>query len=150
MSTANGPALELRRLLTDAYLAEDAPPGADRASWFITALLREPDNEDVQRMARDILTVIELRARLLSARDTAGRVDAPHVALVIHGLIGHADAELCGSTHNPGWRAAALDLLEPDGQERKVLPYGLAVRLFALAMGVDEADDETPDDAAGD
>jgi hypothetical protein len=149
MSTTNGPALELRRLLTDAYLAEDAPPGGDRASWFITALLREPDNEDVQRMARDILTVIELRARLLSARDTAGRVDAPHVALVIHGLIGHADAELCGSTQNPGWRAAALDLLEPDGQERKVLPYGLAVRLFALAMGVDEAADETPDDAAG-
>lgn len=148
---ANGTALELRRLLTDAYLADDAPPGGERASWFITALLREPDNEDVQRMARDILAVIDLRARLIERREAAERADAPHVALVVHGLIGHADAELCGSTRNPGWRAAALDMLDPDGQERtKALPYGLAVRLFALAMGVDETGDDSADDAAGD
>lgn len=62
-------------------------------------------------------------------------------SLVIHGLLGHATAALLGSTNDPGWRAAALDLLDPEGAAPKPLDDALAARLLALAT----ADDDEPE-----
>lgn len=151
MTTEKRPALELRLAMTDAYSGEDAPPGAERARALVLGLRRAPDDVEAQRRARDLLTVLDLRAGLLRLRADAERVGAANLALVVHGLAGHADAELLGATRDPGWRAAALDLLDPDGDERDPLDPATARRLLALALGLpieDENDDS--DDAAGD
>jgi len=136
-----GSALELRRRIGDVYLADGPPPGAHRATWFTTVLMREPDNTEFHAMARDFLQVIGLYRRLIGALDAAGD---PQVGLVVHGLIGHATAELVGATRNPGWRAAALDLLDPDGKTEAPLDYEDLVRLFALALGLDPDADDPP------
>ena len=133
MTTDTSPALELRRKIGDVYLGDNPPPGKSRATWFITLLMREPDNVEHHHMARDFLAVIDLYRRLSTALD---ETEDSQTGLVIHGLIGHATAELMGATRDPGWRAAALDLLEPDGHTRAPLDHPGAVRLFALAVGL--------------
>lgn len=143
MTTAAASALDLRLAISHAFNADEPPPGASRAAALLLDLRRDPDNDDTCREARDLLTVVDLRARLINTRDTAQRLDAPQVALVAHGLIGHADAELLRGTHNPGWRAAALDLLEPDDENRDPLDRNTALRLLTLALRTDD------DDAAG-
>lgn len=134
MTTDSRPAPELRRLIADVYLVDDPPPGAARASWMTAALVREPDNADFLAMARDFLAVVDLRARLLKALDEAKAAREPMTALVVHGLVGHAEAALLGSTGLVGWRAAALDLLEPDGAAPATLDRETAARLLALAL----------------
>ena len=146
MTTKTAPALHLRRLIADVYLTDHPPPGLDRATWFTTALARDPDSPEYQSMARDFLAVVGLYRRLTAARD---RADDPTLGLVIDGLISDASAELMGATRDPGWRAAALDLLEPDGEIRPPLDHDDAVQLFALALGLDESEEEPPDGAAG-
>ncbi len=133
MTTDTSPAPELRRKIGDVYLNDNPPPGAHRATWFTTALMREPDNVQHHHMARDFLAVIDLYRRLTAALDGT---DDPQTGLVIHGFIGHATAELVGATRDPGWRAAALDLLDPDGHTEAPLDRADAVRLFALATGL--------------
>lgn len=153
MTTAPRPALELRLAITDAYSGGDPPPGAERARRVVLALKRAPNDVETQGRARDLLAVVDLRARLLKLRADAERAGAPNLALVAHGLIGHADAELLGATRDPGWRAAALDLLEPDGQERDPLDPGTARRLLALALGLASGaagERDGSDDASGD
>lgn len=142
MPTAAVPALHLRQQITDIYLAAKPPPGGHRATWFVAALKREPGREDFHAMARDFLAVVDLYRRLVSAADTAERAGDAQTGLVLHGLIGHATAELMGSTRYPGWRAAALDLLDPDGKTEPPIGREDAVRLFALALGVDRDADE--------
>lgn len=143
MPTAAVPALELRRSITAIYLSECPPPGAHRATWIITGLVREPTREDFHAIARDFLAVIVLYQRLVVALDAVE--DAP-TGLVLHGLLGHATAELVGATREPGWRAAALDLLDPDGKTQAPLDHDDAVRLFAFALGLDP-DADGPSDA---
>lgn len=127
-------ALELRLLIGKIYLGTDPPPGIQRANGLILALRRAPTNFRYLSRARDLLAAVELRTRLhaamLAARDAGDEV----TTLGLHGLIGHADAELMGSTASPGWRAAALDLLEPDGAAPCPVDAELAHRLFALAL----------------
>ena len=132
MTIDDGSALELRRRIGDVYLADDPPPGLHRASWLTTALAREPGNAEFHAMARDFLEVIELYRRLVAELDPSSE---PGVGLVLHGLVGHATAELVGGTRSPGWRAAALDLLDPDGKTSAPLDHEDMVRLFALALG---------------
>lgn len=134
MTTPAASALDLRLAISHAFNADQPPPGASRAAALLLDLRRDPDNDDTHR---------EARARLINTRDTAQRLDAPQVALIAHGLIGHADAELLRGTHNPGWRAAALDLLEPDDENRDPLDRNTALRLLTLALRTDD------DDAAG-
>lgn len=151
MTTDTRPAPDLRLAITDIYTGESPPPGAERASGILFMLRREPESETQRHRARDLLAVIDLRARLLDHRERAERAGAHSLALVVHGLIGHADAELLGSTRDPGWRAAALDILDPDGEsdgDADHVDDETARRLFALALGLDG--DETADDAAGD
>lgn len=140
MSTNLDSTLDLRLALARAFLAEPTPPGIKRANALLVALKRNPDDEEAQRQARDLLTVLKLRARLLDVRDRAHRAGAPNVALVAHGLIGHAEAELLGSMSYPGWRAAALDLLEPDEERYEPLDRAVALRLLVLALGKDGDD----------
>ncbi len=132
----------LRRLIADAYLTDDPPPGTHRATWFITALAREPDDPAHHAMARDFLAVLDLYRRLAEA---LAATDDPQTGLILHGLIGHATAELMGATRDPGWRAAALDLLEPDGRTEPPIDRADAVRLFALALGLDPEPTDAPD-----
>lgn len=134
MSTVNGPALELRQAITEVYTADDPPPGIERANALVLALKRSPRAETLRR-ARDLLSVVELRARLLRLRAAAESAGAATRALVVHGLIGHADAELLGGEGDAGWRAAALDLVEPDGVEVDPVDPVTARRLLALARG---------------
>lgn len=152
MTTERRPALELRLAITDSYAADHPPPGMDRANVLMLGLKRQPNDLRAQQRARDFLAVIDLRARLIKLRGDAERAGANNLALVVHGLVGHADAELLGATRDPGWRAAALDLLEPDGEESDPLDPATARRLLALALGLD--DDRSPehddsDDAPG-
>lgn len=133
MKAEDDVALRLRREIAEVYLADEPPPGIHRATWFTTALKREPDNVEHHRMARDFLAVLELHARLSAS---LAATNDPQTGLVLHGLVGHAVAELMGATRDPGWRAAALDLLDPDGQTVPPLDRADAVRLFALAMGL--------------
>jgi len=102
-----GSALELRRRIGDVYLVDEPPPGTSRATWLTTALAREPDNLEFHAMARDFLAVIVLYKRLAAALDAVE--DAP-TGLVLHGLLGHATAELVGATREPGWRAGSPGL----------------------------------------
>ena len=137
MTTDMEPALHLRRQIASTYLRPEPPPGQARATWFMAALRRSPRNAEFLSMARDFIAAIELYERLsvaLAAVRAAG--DAP-TGLVLHGLLGHATAELMGSTENPGWRAAALDILDPDGHVEPPIDHADAVRLFALALGID-------------
>lgn len=131
MTMDAGLALELRRQIVAVYSAPEPPPGGHRATWIVTALLREPASEAFHAMGRDLLAVLALRARLLVARHDA--VD-PARRLLMAGLIGHADAALLGATRTPGWRALALDLLEADEPTRAVLDPIEAARLFTLFM----------------
>lgn len=140
MSTDLDSTLELRLALARAFLAEPMPPGIKRANALIVVLKRNPDDAEAKRQARDLLAVMELRARLLDIRDRAQRAGAPNVALVAHGLVGHAEAELLGSMSYPGWRAAALDLLEPDEAQSEPLESEVALRLLVLALGGDGDD----------
>lgn len=152
MTTARRPALELRLAITDIYAAPDPPPGMSRANGLLRALKRRPDDREAQQRARDLLAVVELRARLLTLRGDAERSGADNLALVVHGLIGHADAELLGATRDPGWRAAALDLLEPDDDAPDPVDPATARRLLALALGLADEhphDRDDSDDAAG-
>lgn len=136
MSTDTSPALLLRRQITDIYLRAEPPPGRARATWFVAALVREPGRPEFVSMARDFLAAVGLYERLSAAvADAQARGDAS-TGLVLHGLRGHARAELMGSTENPGWRAAALDVLEPDGVVGVPLDHEDAVRLFALSLGL--------------
>lgn len=148
MTTDSRTALELRLALTDIFTADDPPPGASRASGLLFVLRREPECREHQQRARDLLAVLDLRARLIAHRERAERTDALALAVIAHGLVGHADAELLGSTGEPGWRAAALDLLEPDsdGDADPIDPV-TARRLFGLALGL--CGDDACDDAAG-
>lgn len=147
MTTTKRPALELRLAIGEIYRGDDPPPGLERANAVIRALRRRPDDRAAQQRARDLLAVVELRDRLLTLRGDAERAGAPQLALVVHGLVGHADAALLGATGDPGWRAAALDLLEPDGAAAEPLDRLTARRLLALALGID---DDGPDDSADD
>jgi len=140
MTTDMSSALHLRRRIGDVYLTEHPPPGLHRATWFTTALKREPERAEFHAMARDFLAVVDLYRRLAVARKAA--VDA-QTGLVIHGLLGHATAELMGSTHHPGWRAAALDLLDPDGLAEPRIAPADAARLLALALAPDAHDAPT-------
>lgn len=133
MKADHDAARHLRQRITEVYLTDEPPPGKDRATWFTTALKREPDNVEFHRMARDFLAVIGLHARLSEALAVA---DDPETGLVLHGLVGHAVAELLGATWHPGWRAAALDVLDPDGGAAPPLDRVDMARLFALAMGL--------------
>lgn len=100
-------------------------------------LKRASTDAEAQRRARDLIAVLDLRARLIAHRERAERAGAASVALLAHGFIGHAVAELLGATRDPGWRAAALDLLDPDGEERDPIDPTIARRLLALALGLD-------------
>lgn len=150
MTTSTGPALQLRLAITGIYTGENPPPGAERASGLLFLLRREPECVEHHHRARDLLAVLDLRARLLDHRERAEGAGAHNLALVVHGLIGHADAELLGSTRDPGWRAAALDILDPDDESDATDPIDneTARRLFALALGL--YGDDAADDAAGD
>lgn len=145
MTTARGTALQLRLAITDAYAGAEPPPGVERAVALVRGLKRAPTDAEAQRRARDLLAVLDLRARLIAHRERAERAGAANLALVVHGLVGHADAELLGATRDPGWRAAALDLLDPDGEERDPLDPTVARHLLALALGFTDDDerDET-------
>lgn len=134
MTTPSRSALELRVLIGNLYLCEDPPPGIQRANLLIVNLRRAPTNPRTLTMARDLLAVVDLRARLRVAVDAARATGDQVGALVLLGLLGHADAELMGSTDRPGWRAAALDLLEPDGEAPGPLDPELATRLLALVL----------------
>lgn len=142
-------ALDLRLALIEIFTSPSAPPGTKRANRLILALRQTPDDAELHQRARDLLAVVELRRQLIAHRERAEQAEAPHLALVVHGLIGHADAELLGGRGDPGWRAAALDLLEPDGDEAPdPVDPATARRLFMLALGLD-AHGGAPDDAAG-
>lgn len=125
---------ELRRQIAEIYLIDHPPPGKSRASLIITGLVRKPGCPDLKAMARDLIEVAQLRARLVAARDAARRRQDASLGLLIHGLIGHADAALLGSTDAPGWRAAALDILDPDDEPRASLDAAATERLFALVL----------------
>ncbi len=137
-------ALELRVLIGHVYLGQDPPPGIQRAGGLLVNLRRAPTNPRYLTMARDLLAVVDLRVRLRAAVDTARAAGDQVGALVLLGLIGHADAELMGSTDRPGWRAAALDLLEPDGEDAAPLDPELATRLLTLVL-VDKHETEAGD-----
>lgn len=141
MTTPSTSTLDLRLALADAFAADPPPAGARRARDLIATLQRTPNDIGAQHRARDLLAVVDLRQRLITARDRARQLGTPHVALTAHGLIGHADAELLGSTSNPGWRAAALDLLDPDDEHRDPLDRDEALRLLVLALGSAPLDD---------
>jgi len=138
MTTESRSAPELRRLIADVYLVDDPPPGESRASWLTAALVRLPEEPTILDMARDFLEVIDLHRRLLAATEAARAAGDPTTALVLLGLAGYAEAALVGSTGLVGWRAAALDLLEPDDAAPGALDRDTATRLLALAL---EADD---------
>lgn len=131
-------------LIGNVYLGQDPPPGSQRAGGLLVNLRRAPTNPRHLTMARDLLAVVDLRVRLRAAVDTARAAGDQVGALVLLGLIGHADAELMGSTDCPGWRAAALDLLEPDGEDPAPLDPELATRLLALVL-VDDHETEAGD-----
>ena len=145
MTTDTEPALHLRRQIANTYLRTEPPPGQARATWFVAALRRAPRNADFLAMARDFIAAIELYERLSAALAAARAAGDAATGLVLHGLLGHATAELIGSTENPGWRAAALDILDPDGHVEPPIAHADAVRLFALALGIDP-DQPDPDD----
>lgn len=138
MTTPALAAHALRQRLADAFAIDDPPPGLARAITITSALLREPGDLDVHHRARDLLEVVTLRCRLLVVRDRAHDANQPGLGLVAHGLIGHATAELLGAMGEPGWRAAALDLIEPDLTVVEPLSAEVAQRLLSLALGVDE------------
>ncbi len=131
MRTDTHPALELRRQIGDVYRVDPPPPGLHRATWLITALMREPHDVEHHARARDLLAVVDLHRRLTDA--LAAATD-PRTGRALHGLVGHATAELMGANREPGWRAAALDLLDPDGGPPPPLEHTDAVRLFTLAI----------------
>lgn len=141
MTLTAASALDLRLEIGNIFSGDDPPPGAARAAALLLDLRRHPDDAEVRQRARDLLAAVALRARLVDYRDHAQRIDAPRVALLAHGLIGHADAELLGGTAAPGWRAAALDLLEPDDEHRDPLDRDTALRLLTLALRTEDADD---------
>lgn len=139
MTTPVESARALRRAIAEVYLSEPAPPGAARAAWLMRGLAREPENEAIQEMARDLLAVVALRGRLVERLQICREVGEPGAALVMHGLIGHADASLVGATMSPRWRAVALDILEPSAASRDPLQPKTAERLLAMALGVGDA-----------
>lgn len=134
MTTDTSLARDLRRKIADLYLVDHPPPGAHRASWLTAALMRKPDDEEHHARARDFLAVVGLYRQLADALDAT---DDPQTGLVLDGLIGHATAELMGECRFIGWRAAALDVLDPDAHADHPLDRQDAVRLFALALGIE-------------
>lgn len=141
MTTDSRSALELRRAIADVYLRPDPPPGKIRAGNLLLKLLRDPASDEDRARAVDLLTAADLYDRLVEALATSRAEGDASTALVIHGLIGHATAALLGSTNDPGWRAAALDLLAPDGGTPQPIDAEVAARLLALAT----ADDHEPE-----
>ena len=141
MTTDSRSAPELRRLIADVYRVDDPPPGASRASRLTVELVRLPGDPTILERARDFLAVVELHRRLLAAAESARAASDPMTALVLLGLSGYAEAALMGSTGLVGWRAAALDLLEPDGAALGTLDRDTATRLLVLAL---EDDDGVP------
>lgn len=139
--TTPPPALELRRAIADVYLRPDPPPGQIRAGNLLLKLIRDPQSADDRARAVDLLAAADLYDRLAEALGVARAAGDAPTALVIHGLIGHATAALLGSTNYPGWRAAALDLLDPDGAAPRPVDTQVAARLLALAT----ADGDEPE-----
>lgn len=146
MTTHCGPAHALRRSIADVYLADPPPPGADRASWLTTALARAPDDPVCREMARDLLAVVTLHRRLAAALTAAEARGDRAAAAALAALLDDAAAELDGGTRAVGWRAEALDLLDPDEHAEPPLAEADAVRLFALALGL-PTDEPAPSDA---
>lgn len=116
------------------YLVDDPPPGQSRAAFLTSALMALPREPDVLDMAGDFLAVLDLRARLLTAMTAARAAGDPMTALVLLGLAGYAEAALLGAIRLVGWRAAVLDLLEPDGGAPPAVDRETAARLLALAL----------------
>lgn len=132
MPTDTGPALGLRLAIGALYLSDDPPPGRARAMWLMSVLRRAPHAAVSVAMARDFLAVVELHQRLSTALSHA--TDAA-TAAALGALVGHAEAALSAGTAHPGWRAAALDRLDPDGRAEPSLAHDDAVRLLQLALG---------------
>lgn len=144
MTTDTGPALHLRCALAAIYLRDAAPPGEARAAWLIAALRRTPHDPAVISMARDLLAAVSLYRRL-----HARAVAEPDAAATTVPLLAHAAAELQGSTAHPGWRAAALDLLEPDEHVAAPLDPLTRARLLVLGLGLCEGKSPDGSDGAG-